>query len=104
MRSAAYGDFDRGLIVLSPARTKNKRQHELPLAPQALAILRRAISAAVATDNSNANGTSTVIETKHHSGNGRANDVGVFGVNGFPLWLQGVARSAGRIGAVMAIT
>jgi integrase len=77
-------DFDRGLIVLSPARTKNKRQHELPLAPQALAILRRAISAAGATDNSNANGTSTVIETKHHSGNGRANDVGVFGVNGFP--------------------
>jgi integrase len=73
-------DFDRGLIVLPPARTKNKRQHELPLAPQALAILRRAINAAGATDNSNGNGTST--ETKHHSGNG--NDVGVFGINGFP--------------------
>ena len=37
-------DFDRGLIVLPPARTKNKRQHELPLSPQASAILRRAIN------------------------------------------------------------
>jgi integrase len=34
-------DFDRGLIVLPPARTKNKRQHELPLSPQARAILKR---------------------------------------------------------------
>jgi integrase len=33
-------DFDKGLIVLPPARTKNKRTHELPLSPQALAILR----------------------------------------------------------------
>jgi integrase len=70
-------DFDRSLIVLPPARTKNKRTHELPLAPQALTILRRAISAAGVTDKSNA-------DAKHHSGNGRANDVGVFGVNGFP--------------------
>jgi integrase len=33
-------DFDRALLTLPPARTKNKRQHEVPLAPQALAILR----------------------------------------------------------------
>jgi integrase len=32
-------DFDRGLIVLPPERTKNKRLHEIPLSPQARAIL-----------------------------------------------------------------
>ena len=34
-------DAKRGMIVPSPARTKNKRQHELPLSTQALAILAR---------------------------------------------------------------
>ena len=34
-------DFDRGLIVLPPARTKNKRQHEVPICNQAKAILER---------------------------------------------------------------
>ena len=34
-------DFDRGLIVLPPARTKNKRLHELPLSPQVQSILER---------------------------------------------------------------
>jgi integrase len=34
-------DFDRGVITLPPARTKNNRTHELPLAPLALAILQR---------------------------------------------------------------
>jgi integrase len=34
-------DLDRGLIVLPPARTKNKRLHELPLSQQARAILER---------------------------------------------------------------
>jgi integrase len=34
-------DFDRALLTLPPARTKNKRTHELPLSPQALAILQR---------------------------------------------------------------
>lgn len=34
-------DLGRGLIVLSPARTKNKRTHELPLSTQARAILGR---------------------------------------------------------------
>ena len=34
-------DLDRGLIVLPPARTKNKRLHELPLSWQARAILER---------------------------------------------------------------
>jgi integrase len=34
-------DFERGLIVLPPARTKNKRLHELPLSSGARAILER---------------------------------------------------------------
>jgi integrase len=34
-------DAKRGMIVLAPARTKNKRRHELPLSTQALAILAR---------------------------------------------------------------
>ena len=34
-------DFERGLIVLSPDRTKNKRLHELPLSSPARAILER---------------------------------------------------------------
>jgi integrase len=34
-------DFDRAVITLPPSRTKNKRQHELPLSPQAVAILKR---------------------------------------------------------------
>ena len=34
-------DFARKMIVLSPARTKNSRLHELPLSAQALAILAR---------------------------------------------------------------
>jgi integrase len=34
-------DFDRGVIALPPARTKNKRLHELPLSRQARAILER---------------------------------------------------------------
>jgi integrase len=34
-------DLDRKLIVLAPERTKNSRQHEVPLSSQALAILAR---------------------------------------------------------------
>jgi len=34
-------DFDRGLIVFPPERTKNKRLHELPLSSQARAMLER---------------------------------------------------------------
>jgi integrase len=34
-------DLGRGMIVLPPARTKNKRRHELPLSRQALAIIER---------------------------------------------------------------
>src|SRR5262245_12608217 len=34
-------DFDRAIITLPPSRTKNKRTHELPLAPLTLAILQR---------------------------------------------------------------
>jgi len=34
-------DFERGLIVLPPERTKNRRHHELPISTQAKAILER---------------------------------------------------------------
>jgi integrase len=34
-------DLKRGMIVLPPERTKNKRKHELPLSSQALAIIER---------------------------------------------------------------
>ena len=34
-------DFDKAVLSLPPARTKNRRTHELPLSPQALAILKR---------------------------------------------------------------
>jgi integrase len=34
-------DFERGMIVLPPERTKNKVRHELPLTPTALAILKK---------------------------------------------------------------
>lgn len=34
-------DFERGLIALPPARTKNKRLHELPLSSEAKTILKR---------------------------------------------------------------
>jgi integrase len=34
-------DFKRGMVVLGPERTKNRRTHELPLSTQALAILAR---------------------------------------------------------------
>lgn len=33
-------DFDSDVIVLPPQRTKNNRQHELPLSPQASAVLK----------------------------------------------------------------
>ena len=46
-------DFDKALLTLPPARTKNKRTHELPLAPQALAILKRWATNAAATDKAN---------------------------------------------------
>ena len=42
-------DFEKALLVLPPARTKNKRTHELPLSPQALAILRRRVGQANGT-------------------------------------------------------
>ena len=34
-------DFERGLIALPPARTKNKRLHEVPLSPLARAIIKQ---------------------------------------------------------------
>jgi len=38
-------DFDRKVIVLPPERTKNKREHTIPLSPQVLAVLHRALHA-----------------------------------------------------------
>ena len=69
-------DFDRGLIVFPPARTKNKREHQLPLSPQVREILQRRINGAAATNE----------HKGKLNGNGKSNatnDVGVFGVNGF---------------------
>ncbi|MGC2822972.1 MAG: site-specific integrase [Pseudolabrys sp.] len=81
-------DLDRGLIVLPPARTKNKRQHELPLSPQASAILRRAINGVAHNAKLDRNG----------NGNGKANDVGMFGVNGFGGWFDYKASLDRRVG------
>jgi integrase len=36
-------DFKRGMIVLGPERTKNRKTFELPLSTQALAILKRQV-------------------------------------------------------------
>jgi integrase len=57
-------DFDRGLIVLPPTRTKNKRSHELPMSAQVRAILQRRLNAAGATGYGKGNGK--------HNGNGNA--------------------------------
>ena len=75
-------DFDRGLLVLPPARTKNKRQHELPLSPQASAILRRLL-----------NGDTTYKLNRNGA-------IGVFGVNGFPSggWSGSKAALDRRVG------
>jgi integrase len=84
-------DFDRGLIDLPPARTKNKREHQIPLSPQAIAILRRAISGATANSKGNGSATNKLEGT---------NDVGVFGVNGFPSggWYGPKAALDRRVG------
>jgi len=37
-------DWDRKVIVLPPERTKNRREHIIPLAPQALTVLHRAMN------------------------------------------------------------
>jgi len=42
-------DWGRGLIVLPPERTKNKRQHELPMSTQVDAILTRRRGPAIAS-------------------------------------------------------
>jgi integrase len=36
-------DWDRKVIVLSPERVKNRREHTIPLSPQALTVLHRAM-------------------------------------------------------------
>ena len=36
-----WSEIDQGSIVLPPARTKNRREHTLPLSPMALAIIER---------------------------------------------------------------
>jgi integrase len=59
-------DFDKALIVLPPARVKNNTRHELPISPQALAILCR-LNAAAATNTPKLNGNG-----------GRGNDTRVF--------------------------
>ena len=71
-------DFKQGLIVLPPARTKNKREHQLPLSPQVREILQRRINGAAATN----------VHKAKLNGNGKGNatnDAGVFGVDGFSI-------------------
>jgi integrase len=63
-------DFERGLIVLPPTRTKNKRSHELPMSAQVREILQRRLNATGATGNGK------------HNGKGNANDVAIFGFSG----------------------
>ena len=66
-------DFDRGLIVLPPTRTKNKREHQLPMSAQVREILQRRINGAAAIN---------MHSGKVANGKGNANDVAVFGFSG----------------------
>jgi integrase len=86
-------DLDRGLIVLPPSRMKNKREHQLPVSPQAKAILQRWINGAAAINTSNG-------KAKLGAADGTANDVGVFGVDGFPSggWHGAKAALDKRVG------
>jgi integrase len=86
-------DLDRGLIVLPPSRMKNKREHQLPVSPQAKAILQRWINGAAAINTSNG-------KAKLGAADGGANDLGVFGVDGFPSggWYGAKAALDRRIG------
>jgi len=66
-------DFDKALIVLPPARVKNNTKHELPLSPQALAILRK-LNGAAATFVHNPK----LNPNPKLNGNGNGNDARVF--------------------------
>src|SRR5262249_55518962 len=70
-------DFARKMIVLSPARTKNSRLHELPLSAQALAILSQ-----VPRRNSSEY---------------------LFGVRGYKDWAVGKAKLDQRAGILITI-
>jgi len=87
-------DLDRGLIVLPPSRMKNKREHQLPVSPQAKAILQRWINGAAATNVSKGNGKAKLVADD------AANDVGVFGEDGFPSggWSGAKAALDRRVG------
>jgi integrase len=65
-------DWDRAMLVLPPERTKNKLRHELPLAPIALAILRK----------------------RWANGKGKENDAPVFRS---PSWTHAKARLDSRL-------
>lgn len=65
-------DFDRAMLMLPPERVKNGRAHEVPLSPQALAILR------------------TLETAPTGKGHGRHNDGTVFG--GFCGWSKSKER------------
>src|SRR5262249_31872072 len=68
-------DFERGLLVFPAMRTKNRRQHELPMSPTVRSILHRRINAgASGVSNGKHRGTATAKHT---------DDGGVFGEGGF---------------------
>jgi integrase len=63
-------DFDKALIVLPPARTKNKTRFELPLLAQALAILQRsAVNGSPTSPPSHGSSSSTVNGSSFPCGN-----------------------------------
>src|SRR5262249_38199711 len=67
-------DFERGLLVFPAMRTKNRRQHELPMSSTVRSILHRRINGASGVSNGKHRGTATAKHT---------DDGGVFGEGGF---------------------
>jgi integrase len=79
-------DFDSAVITLPPSRTKNNRQHEFPLSPQASAILKSRQARGLA--KSSAIPISGKPQGPHVFGNGKV---------GFSGWEQWKARLDAKI-------
>jgi len=79
-------DFDKAVITLPPIRTKNNRQHELPLSPQASAVLKSRNAKGLA--QSGAIPISRKPQGAMVFGNGKA---------GFSGWTEWKARLDARI-------
>ena len=79
-------DFDKAVITLPPSRTKNNRQHELPLSPQASAVLKSRKAKGLEQELSQLAGPQGAMVF----GNGKA---------GFSGWMEWKARLDARIAA-----